>query len=114
MTGPLPGRVWSLVLRTGAFIRPSGRCWRQAPCAGEHYNLLVEVSEYLVGSAAFKAVGCGDPAAAGSIPVHLRHAVVSAHHQPILVRIRLFGFWRGPAPHRTTIEPSTRQFGLPA
>jgi L-seryl-tRNA(Ser) seleniumtransferase len=31
------------------------------------------VSEYLVGSAAFKAVGCGHPAAAGSIPVHLRH-----------------------------------------
>jgi hypothetical protein len=26
----------------------------------------------------------------------------------------LFGFWRGLAPHRTTIEPSTRQFGLPA
>ena len=25
-----------------------------------------------------------------------------------------FGFWRGPAPHQTTIEPSTRQFGLPA
>ena len=26
----------------------------------------------------------------------------------------LFGFWRGPGAHRTTIEPSTRQFGLPA
>lgn len=31
-----------------------------------------EVSEYLVGSAAFKAVGTGDPRPAGSIPVHLR------------------------------------------
>ena len=31
-----------------------------------------EVSEYLVGSAAFKAVGMGDPHPAGSIPVHLR------------------------------------------
>jgi hypothetical protein len=26
----------------------------------------------------------------------------------------LFGFWRGRAAHRTTIEPRTRQFGLPA
>ncbi len=32
-----------------------------------------EVSEHLVGSAAFKAVGTGDPRPAGSIPVHLRH-----------------------------------------
>jgi putative membrane protein len=31
-----------------------------------------EVSEHLVGSAAFKAVGTGDPRPAGSIPVHLR------------------------------------------
>ncbi len=31
-----------------------------------------EVSGYLVGSAAFKAVGMGDPHPAGSIPVHLR------------------------------------------
>ena len=28
--------------------------------------------------------------------------------------LRLFGIWRGLRPHRTTIEPSTRQFGLPA
>jgi len=34
-----------------------------------------EVSEYLVGSAAFKAVGTGDPRPAGSIPVHLRQRV---------------------------------------
>ena len=34
----------------------------------------LEVFERLVGSAAFKAVGCGEPAAAGSIPVHLRAA----------------------------------------
>lgn len=32
----------------------------------------VEVSEYLVGSPAFKAGGTGDPRPAGSIPVHLR------------------------------------------
>lgn len=31
-----------------------------------------EVSGRLVGSAAFKAVGTGDPRPAGSIPVHLR------------------------------------------
>ena len=35
---------------------------------------LREVSGHLVGSAAFKAVGTGDPRPAGSIPVHLRHA----------------------------------------
>jgi hypothetical protein len=33
-----------------------------------------EVSGYLVGSAAFKAVGMGDPHPAGSIPVHLRQS----------------------------------------
>ena len=36
----------------------------------------VEMSGYLVGSAAFKAVGTGDPRPAGSIPVHLRHSRV--------------------------------------
>ena len=34
-----------------------------------------EMSGYLVGSAAFKAVGTGDPRPAGSIPVHLRQLV---------------------------------------
>ena len=33
----------------------------------------MEVSEYLVGSPAFKAGDTGDPRMAGSIPVHLRH-----------------------------------------
>ena len=36
----------------------------------------MEVSEYLVGSAAFKAVGTSDPRPAGSIPVHLRHSLI--------------------------------------
>ena len=45
---------------------------RRAPSAGP-LGSPAEVSERLVGSAAFKAVGCGDPTAAGSIPVHLRH-----------------------------------------
>ena len=34
------------------------------------------MSEHLVGSAAFKAVGAGVSRPAGSIPVHLRHEVV--------------------------------------
>ena len=34
----------------------------------------MEVSEYLVGSPAFKAGGTGDPRTAGSIPVHLRQS----------------------------------------
>ncbi len=34
---------------------------------------LMEVSERLVGSPAFKAGGTGDPRPAGSIPVRLRH-----------------------------------------
>ena len=37
----------------------------------------MEVSGYLVGSAAFKAVGTSEPRPAGSIPVHLRHAPAS-------------------------------------
>ncbi len=36
------------------------------------------MSEYLVGSPAFKAGGTGDPRPAGSIPVHLRQAIRSA------------------------------------
>ncbi len=35
----------------------------------------MEVSEYLVGSPAFKAGGTGDPRPAGSIPVHLRQII---------------------------------------
>ncbi len=39
---------------------------------GSRVDHLQEVSEYLVGSPAFKAGGTGDPRPAGSIPVHLR------------------------------------------
>ncbi len=35
----------------------------------------MEVSGYLVGSLAFKASATSDPRWAGSIPVHLRHAI---------------------------------------
>jgi len=42
----------------------------QSGCA--RGRLIVEVSERLVGSPAFKAGGTGDPRPAGSIPVHLR------------------------------------------
>ena len=38
----------------------------------------MEVSEYLVGSPAFKAGGTGDPRTAGSIPVHLRQFLPKA------------------------------------
>jgi methionine-rich copper-binding protein CopC len=40
---------------------------------GGRLAVHMEVSEYLVGSPAFKAGGTGDPRTAGSIPVHLRH-----------------------------------------
>ena len=39
---------------------------------GRRVTSPMEVSGHLVGSAAFKAVGTGDPRPAGSIPVHLR------------------------------------------
>jgi hypothetical protein len=51
-------------------VRVSTLPWR--PNADRALGSLVEVSGYLVGSAAFKAVGTGDPRPAGSIPVHLR------------------------------------------
>jgi hypothetical protein len=38
-------------------------------------EVCLEVSEYLVDSAAFKAVDRSDPAMAGSIPVHLREVL---------------------------------------
>jgi len=43
-------------------------------CVGTNcVTFPTEVSGHLVGSAAFKAAGTGDPRPAGSIPVHLRH-----------------------------------------
>ena len=46
----------------------------------------MEVSGYLVGSAAFKAVVTSDPREAGSIPVHLRE-----QQKESLTRINLAG-----------------------
>jgi len=34
--------------------------------------------------------------------------------EPENLHLSLFGFWWGPAPHRTTIDPKTRQVGFPA
>ena len=51
---------------------PTDRC-RLAVCSW--VTSSPEVSEHLVGSAAFKAVGTGDPRPAGSIPVHLRQSI---------------------------------------
>src|SRR3954470_18743921 len=65
----------------------------------------MEVSGHLVGSAAFKAVGTGDPRPAGSIPVHLRHGRSvgnSAGHQ-MNVRNR---WTRGFAWRRVPVEIS--------
>ncbi len=42
---------------------------------GRYHVGTMEVSEYLVGSPAFKAGDTGDPRMAGSIPVHLRHSL---------------------------------------
>jgi len=42
----------------------------------------MEVSEYLVGSPAFKAGGTGDPRPAGSIPVHLRQIISKRPKDP--------------------------------
>lgn len=42
-------------------------------------KLCLEVFERLVGSAAFKADGTGDPRPAGSIPVHLRQSAVATN-----------------------------------
>ena len=42
---------------------------------GRYHVETMEVSEYLVGSPAFKAGDTGDPRMAGSIPVHLRHSL---------------------------------------
>ena len=44
----------------------------------------MEVSGYLVDSAAFKAVGTSDPRPAGSIPVHLRHTPLTTDPSPAI------------------------------
>jgi hypothetical protein len=49
--------------------------------AARQLTSKMEMSGYLVGSAAFKAVGTGDPRPAGSIPVHLRQWV---HGRPLV------------------------------
>jgi len=43
------------------------------------------VSGYLVGSAAFKAVGTSEPRPAGSIPVHLRHVSVPSDGKGVVM-----------------------------
>ena len=50
-----------------------------------YHDRTMEVSEYLVGSPAFKAGDTGDPRMAGSIPVHLRH---SSRASPSRVKVR--------------------------
>ena len=52
-----------------------------AEFAARQLTSKAEMSGYLVGSAAFKAVGTGDPRPAGSIPVHLRQRV---HGRPLM------------------------------
>ena len=54
-----------------------GRWWRplrRLVSLTSALSSTAEMSGYLVGSAAFKAVGMGDPHPAGSIPVHLRQS----------------------------------------
>ncbi len=52
------------------------RCsyWASFVGTDRYHDLAMEVSEYLVGSPAFKAGDTGDPRMAGSIPVHLRQS----------------------------------------
>ena len=52
--------------------RSDGRVRPQPASQSRALQFDMEVSGYLVGSAAFKAVGTSDPRPAGSIPVHLR------------------------------------------
>ena len=49
------------------------------------------MSEYLVGSPAFKAGGTSDPRPAGSIPVHLRNARWSRRLGGHVLRCRYLG-----------------------
>ena len=51
-------------------------------------DLSMEVSEYLVGSPAFKAGDTGDPRMAGSIPVHLRYFFSSRNPSPRAMFLR--------------------------
>ena len=58
----------------------------------------MEVSEYLVGSPAFKAGDTGDPRMAGSIPVHLRHSLPLSQSVAALLDARRFAggrLWLG-------------------
>ena len=45
--------------------------------------MYLEVFEYLVGSAAFKAAVGSDPVEAGSIPVHLRYVNSQRSDSPV-------------------------------
>ncbi len=65
----------------------------------------MEVSGYLVGSAAFKAVETGDPRLAGSIPVHLRQKPRAQS----LVRPRNRAFWSQRENSRAPKDRADRQ-----
>ena len=57
----------------------------------------MEVSEYLVGSPAFKAGGTGDPRTAGSIPVHLRHSPSVGGLGALAFWVVVITMWATPA-----------------
>jgi len=75
MSSPHRSQNVSLQKSTGAAIQPTVPIARRGRRAVRPVRWVAEVSGYLVGSAAFKAVGTGDPRPAGSIPVHLRQRV---------------------------------------
>jgi hypothetical protein len=77
---------------------------------------VAEVSEYLVGSPAFKAGGTGDPRPAGSIPVHLRHHPQVVQLVPGVTRfgqdprrLRAAGAGHGARRRGLTTDPASHQ-----
>jgi len=70
----------------------------------------MEVSGYLVGSAAFKAVGTSEPRLAGSIPVRLRqNLTINLRVQPQVARQHWRCFQREQDSHERSTLWSLRQ-----
>ena len=101
-----PGSSLSAPLTCGGWNWSGGRVWDNGPLA----QLVAHLHDARRGQRFESSTAHSEGAGQGGVA---RCRRTSDH--PLVNHLWFFGFWRGAdGSHRTTIEPSTRQFGLPA